>query len=235
MPLIRLRRDVPALTSCVVRHCSLLVVRRQGWQNGAARFPSIADPVNGRNRFGQASLDPVSGAGSSHAYRSCGRCTMRRSSYTPVAQSHRVTWLCPGALAQAVSASGIPPASGATSLPMDKARACRHHRSAGPAARVPDGTAAQHRAHPRHHFARAERLADVIVGAAVQTVETVLFLRARRHHDDREYRCWRAAARHSAQAIHARQHPVQQDQVDVAGRHCRPAPDSCRRARALAR
>ena len=44
----------------------------------------------------------------------------------------------------------------------------------------------QHGAHARHELARAERLGDVVVGADLQAVQTIVFLDARGEHDDRQ-------------------------------------------------
>lgn len=56
--------------------------------------------------------------------------------------------------------------------------------------------AAQHRAHARHDFARAERLCDIVVRAEFETNEPVGFFHARREHDDRRIRFFANRAQH---------------------------------------
>ena len=76
----------------------------------------------------------------------------------------------------------------------------------------------QHRPHPRHQLAGAERLGDVVVGADLQSAHAVRLLAARRQHDDRL-----AARGGLAPDLPAhfepgdeRQHPVEDDQVRLA-------------------
>ncbi|KAG1394898.1 hypothetical protein G6F59_014097 [Rhizopus arrhizus] len=77
--------------------------------------------------------------------------------------------------------------------------------------------AAQHRHHSRHHFARTERLADVVVGADLQSQQAVDLLHPRGDHDHRHV----AAGAQLAAQIHAialRQHQVQQHQIGLVAR-----------------
>lgn len=76
--------------------------------------------------------------------------------------------------------------------------------------------APQHRLHARHHLARAEGLADVVVGPEFEPEQAVDLLHARRDHDDG----WRLFARRAGaqgladvQPALAGQHQVQQHQV----------------------
>jgi hypothetical protein len=81
------------------------------------------------------------------------------------------------------------------------------------------GAAAQQRPHARHQFGRREGLGEVVVGADVQALDLVGFLRARRQHDDRQGLGARVLtpARQQADAGVAGQHPVQHDQVGQLG------------------
>ena len=78
--------------------------------------------------------------------------------------------------------------------------------------------ATQHRPHPRHHLARAERLADVVVGAQLQPQQPVNLFDARRHHDD-GHRREGADLATDVDAVTARQHQVQQHQIRRVGAH----------------
>ena len=78
------------------------------------------------------------------------------------------------------------------------------------------GTAApQQRAHARHQFGNRERLDDVIVGADREAAHALGFLAARGHHDDRQRARGLARPEPPAdfEARHARQHPVEDDEV----------------------
>ena len=107
---------------------------------------------------------------------------------------------------------------------MDRLAGARHavggevHRDIGVAQHVVGRVrlgAPDHRAQPRHQFARAERLDDIVVGAAVEAADAVALLAARRQHDDRQ----RAGRRRPAdlpahfEAGDQRQHPVEQHGV----------------------
>lgn len=73
--------------------------------------------------------------------------------------------------------------------------------------------AAQHRTHACKDLRPAERLGDIVVGAHVQARDAVAFLSAGADHDDRDL----AARPHHAadvEAAFARQHDVEQDQID---------------------
>ncbi len=69
--------------------------------------------------------------------------------------------------------------------------------------------------HARHQFPRIEWLRQIIVGAEFQPDNAVFILAARRQHQHRQPRL----APHPAQdleAVHARQHDIQNHQVETA-------------------
>ena len=75
--------------------------------------------------------------------------------------------------------------------------------------------AAEQRPHARDQLVRAERLGHVVVGAELEADDAVGFLGARRQHDDRDRR-GRVVGAHDAadfEAVHLRQHQVQDHQV----------------------
>ena len=78
--------------------------------------------------------------------------------------------------------------------------------------------APDHGAHPRDQLVRAERLDDIVVGAAVQTANPVALLAARGQHDDRQ----RAGRRRPPdlpayfETRDVRQHPIEQHRVGPA-------------------
>ncbi len=75
--------------------------------------------------------------------------------------------------------------------------------------------AAHHGAQPRGELAQAERLGDVVVGAAVETAHPVGLLAARGQHDDRQGAGLRRAAdlATNLDPRDQRQHPVEQYDV----------------------
>jgi hypothetical protein len=77
---------------------------------------------------------------------------------------------------------------------------------------------AQHRAHPRQQLGDGKRLGDVVVGAELEAQHLVGLGRARRQHHDRG-RC-RALAQLAAdiEAVLARQHQVEDDEVGIERR-----------------
>ena len=74
----------------------------------------------------------------------------------------------------------------------------------------------RHRAHPRHELVRAERLGDVVVGAELEAADAVRFFGARGQHDDGHAGGGLVGAQRLAdiEAAHARQHDVEDDDVD---------------------
>jgi hypothetical protein len=64
----------------------------------------------------------------------------------------------------------------------------------------------------RHQLARRERLGDVVVGAELQAEDLVELLPAGGQHDDRDVALGPDALAH-LQAVHARQHDVEHDEV----------------------
>ena len=100
--------------------------------------------------------------------------------------------------------------------------ACRRFVDVQPAVGACSGVravTAQHCHHPRHHLARTERLADVVVGTDVQAQQAVDLFHPRGDHD---HRYVAAGAQFAAQvhAIALRQHQVQQHQVGLVAREC---------------
>ena len=80
---------------------------------------------------------------------------------------------------------------------------------------------AQHGAHARDQFARAEGLGDIIIGAELQADQPIGFLDARREHNDRQRvgrRVGAQRARH-VEPIHPGQHQVQHQQARAFGAH----------------
>ena len=88
------------------------------------------------------------------------------------------------------------------------------HQSTG-AWRAP---AAQDRLDARHQLARAEGLADVIVGAEVETDEAVDLLDARRHHHDRHV-AEAAELAADLEPVAAREHQVQENEIGRVRAH----------------
>ena len=80
--------------------------------------------------------------------------------------------------------------------------------------------APQQRAHARHQLADAERLGQVVVGAAVEAEHLVGLLAAGREHQDRRVGVRRVAPDGAAQreAVEPGQHQVEDDQVELAAR-----------------
>ena len=78
--------------------------------------------------------------------------------------------------------------------------------------------AAHHRAQSSAQLAQAERLWNVVVGAAVEPAHPVRFLAARGQHDDRERARLRRATDLAADfdAGNQRQHPIEQHDVGFA-------------------
>ena len=78
--------------------------------------------------------------------------------------------------------------------------------------------AAHDRADARDQLARRERLDHVVVDAGFEAADAIDFLAARGEHDDRNLarELFLAQAAREIQAAHARQHPVEQDQVGHA-------------------
>jgi hypothetical protein len=75
---------------------------------------------------------------------------------------------------------------------------------------------AQHAAHPGDELAGAERLDDVVVGAQLQADDPVRLVALGGQHDDRGRVLGADLAAH-LQAIHTRQHQIQDDQVRDVG------------------
>ena len=75
--------------------------------------------------------------------------------------------------------------------------------------------AAQQRADAGHHFVRAERLGDVVVGAELEPDDAIGFLGLRRQHDDRDRRGVGVGPDRAAQlqAVEPGQHQVEHHQV----------------------
>ena len=74
---------------------------------------------------------------------------------------------------------------------------------------------AQNRANAGGQLSRVERLGQVVVGAELQADDAVHIFAAGREHDDRHF-AFLAQAAQDFEAIHARQHHVQQDDRVVA-------------------
>ncbi len=75
---------------------------------------------------------------------------------------------------------------------------------------------AQRGANPRQQLALRERLDDVVVGTAVEPRDAVVFLAARRQHDDRESRLVSRIALQLARELEPAdvgQHPVHQHEI----------------------
>jgi hypothetical protein len=87
-----------------------------------------------------------------------------------------------------------------------RVRVRRRRRSAGRRT-----CAAQYRPHPRDDLARTERLADVIVGAELESQQAIDFVHARRDHDDRN-RAERSHFATDTDAVLTGQHQVEQHQ-----------------------
>ncbi len=110
---------------------------------------------------------------------------------------------------------------------MDRPAAARHavrgqvHRQVGVFQHLLRGVGPgppDHRAQPRHQLARAERLDDVVVGAAVEAAHPVGLLGARGQHDDR-HRPGRGCAADLPAHLDPRdqrQHPVEQHRIGLA-------------------
>ena len=79
--------------------------------------------------------------------------------------------------------------------------------------------AAQQRAHARHELAHAERLGQVVVGAAVEAEHLVGLFAPRGQHQDRHvaHSRSRRMARQTRDAVEPRQHQVEHDQVERLG------------------
>ena len=93
-----------------------------------------------------------------------------------------------------VRASSAPVADGAAGAGVQReAAGAQPGRPRAPARRGPG--AAQHRLHPQHQLAGAERLGDVVVGADLQAQDPVVLVAARGQHD---HRAASAAARAGA-------------------------------------
>ena len=75
---------------------------------------------------------------------------------------------------------------------------------------------AQHRLDPRQQLARVERLGHVVVGAELEPDHPVGLLGHRGQHDDRQV-ALRAQLPAQGEAVLARHHDVEHDQVDPAG------------------
>ena len=88
--------------------------------------------------------------------------------------------------------------------------------------------AAQDGADAGGQFARVERLRQVIVGAEFQADDAVDIFAARGQHDDRDFALLAQAAQ-DFEAVDARQHDVEHDEVDarVRRRASRPRLPSC--------
>ena len=85
--------------------------------------------------------------------------------------------------------------------------------------RLAHAVAAQHRADARNQLAAAERLGQIIVGAHFEADDAVDFVAFGGEHDDRDvaFGAQRAAER---QPVLARQHQVEQNEIDVGvGQH----------------
>ena len=77
----------------------------------------------------------------------------------------------------------------------------------------PLGLAAQHRVDARHELARVEGLRQVIVGAHLESDDAVDVFAFRRQHDDRNALARGAQATADRQAVLARQHEIEHDQM----------------------
>jgi hypothetical protein len=75
------------------------------------------------------------------------------------------------------------------------------------------GGAAQHGAHARQELGNAERLGHVVVGAELEPQDLVGLLVARGQHDDRCRRPSRAQLAADVEAVLARQHHVEDDEI----------------------
>ena len=84
--------------------------------------------------------------------------------------------------------------------------------------RLGGGLAAQHRVDPGQQFARVERLGEVIVGAHFKSENAIDILAARGEHDDRHLR-FGADLAAQAEAVLARQHDVEDQEVDAMVGH----------------
>ena len=83
-------------------------------------------------------------------------------------------------------------------------------------ARPSDGAAPQQRAHPRDELADAERLGQVVVGAALEAEHLVGLFAPRRQHQDRHVAVHRLAPHRPAHrhAVEPRQHQVENQQIE---------------------
>ena len=75
--------------------------------------------------------------------------------------------------------------------------------------------AAQHRMNARHEFARVERLRQVIVGAHLEADDAIHVFTLRGEHDDRRAVVAAAQAAADRQAVFAREHQVEHEQVET--------------------
>ncbi len=87
-------------------------------------------------------------------------------------------------------------------------------RAVGGADGLGGGLAAQHRVDPCQQFARIERFGEIIVRAHFEAEDAIDILAARGQHDDRHLR-FRAHLAAQAEAIFARQHHIEDQQVDA--------------------
>ncbi len=98
---------------------------------------------------------------------------------------------------------------------LDRQRTGGHRRGVRTGVRA---AAAQQRAHSRHQLAHAERLRQVVVGAAVEAEYLVGLVAPRREHQDRRLGIARLAANGAAQrhAVEPGQHQVENQQIESA-------------------
>src|SRR4051794_3730097 len=88
------------------------------------------------------------------------------------------------------------------------------HRALVVGVRARHPRAAERRLHARAELAHRERLGDVVVGAELEPEDLVDLLRLGREHDDRHGLALRPQAPADLQAVHARQHHVQDHEVE---------------------
>ena len=85
------------------------------------------------------------------------------------------------------------------------------------AQRLGDPAAPQQRADPRQHLLERERLDQIVVGAAVEAGHAILERVARRQHQHRRLVAALAQRSENLQAVAARQHEIEQDDVERLG------------------
>ena len=74
-------------------------------------------------------------------------------------------------------------------------------------------TSSKHRANSREHFTRTKRLDDIIIGAALKSINAIAFITARSHHHNRKRRADRSHLTQYLKAIAPWQHHIKQHKI----------------------